>query len=505
MRELTKNAHDAAPVLPEALGSRMRFRMMSLKTLALILCVSSLTAVLAAQNSQQDWPVFGNSLSGDNASSAPTGIDAANLASLTRRQVTLDGIVDSAPIYLHGVTVKGATHDVFFVTTSYGKTIAVDAQAANVLWEYTPAGYASWQGTTQLTNATPVADASRDYIFAATPGGTVDKIAVSDGHLVWSTPVTLAPASEKLASPLKLSRGHVVVVTAGYIGDRPPYQGHVALVDAGSGKLGNVWNTLCSNRSGLLDPRSCDGQQSAIWGRSGPAIDPATGNIFVATGNGNYDGKTNWADALIEINPDATQMLANFTPENNADLNAHDLDVGSTSPILMGDGNVAQGSKDVLIRLVSTKDIAGTVAHVGHEIQTVSAPDNPHTAPHLAKWTHNGRTWLYVADQALRGNGGGVIAWTYEGGKLVPAWKNDTPGITPIVAGGLLYVYEPKTGKLHVYNPETGAVAGELAGGVGHWNSPTIIDGHIALGEGNANSHATTGVLDIWSLPVSSK
>ena len=36
---------------------------------------------------------------------AATGITAANVAKLTRRQVSLDGTVDSSPIYLHGVSV----------------------------------------------------------------------------------------------------------------------------------------------------------------------------------------------------------------------------------------------------------------------------------------------------------------------------------------------------------------------------------------------------------------
>jgi hypothetical protein len=29
-----------------------------------------------------------------------------------------------------------------------------------------------------------------------------------------------------------------------------------------------------------------------------------------------------------------------------------------------------------------------------------------------------------------------------------------------------------------------------------------VVDGKIALPEGNANQHASSGVLDIWSLPA---
>ena len=178
--------------------------------------------------------------------------------------------------------------------------------------------------------------------------------------MLWSTPITLLPAREKIASPLREFRGHIIAVTAGYIGDTPPYQGHVAILDAQSGRLLHVWNSLCSDRARLLVPSACPSTQSAIWGRAGAVIDAATGNIFVATGNGPYNGKTDWGDATIELDPDATQMLGNFTPADNTELDARDLDIGSTSPVLLGGGLVAQGGKDRLIRLLGMRDIAGT-------------------------------------------------------------------------------------------------------------------------------------------------
>jgi hypothetical protein len=66
-----------------------------------------------------------------------------------------------------------------------------------------------------------------------------------------------------------------------------------------------------------------------------------------------------------------------------------------------------------------------------------------------------------------------------------------------VIAGGLLYVYDPGGG-LRVYTPETGQQIAKLDCGSGHWNSPIVVDGLIALPEGNANKHSLTGVLDIW-------
>src|SRR2546423_15707640 len=84
-----------------------------------------------------------------------SAITEANVATLVRQQVAIDGTVDASAIYLHGVPVNGSTHDVFFVTTTYGKTLAIDAQNGAVLWRYTPASYASWAGSARVTTATP--------------------------------------------------------------------------------------------------------------------------------------------------------------------------------------------------------------------------------------------------------------------------------------------------------------------------------------------------------------
>lgn len=210
----------------------------------------------------------------------PTGITAANAGTLMRHQVELSGVADSSPIYLHDVTVLGAKHDVFFVTTAYGKTIAVDANKVTILWQYTPPNYDSWNTTVQLTNSTPAADPDRLHIYATAPDGIVRKLTGAEGKEVWATPITLLPKREKMDSPLKVFRGHIIAATGGYIGDQPQYQGHVAVLDTNDGKLLHVWNSLCSDRTGLLVPDSCAATQSAISGRAGAVIDPATGNIL---------------------------------------------------------------------------------------------------------------------------------------------------------------------------------------------------------------------------------
>ena len=468
---------------------RMRTSGLALLLAPVMLAAQAPSAGPAGAN---DWPMFGFDPSRSNVSTAAAGIGAAQLGALRARSVTLDGIVDASPIYLHGVSVKGAVHDVFFVTTSYGITEAIAADSGTILWRHVPAGYDGWKGTAQVTTATPVADPGRAYIYAANPGGRVEKLSVADGRAVWSTAVTLLPSREKIASALNLHGGHVIVTTGGYIGDASPYQGHVALLDTADGRLTSVWNSLCSDRAGLLEPASCRESGSAIWGRGGAVVDSATGNLFVATGNGRWDGRTNWGDAVLELDAGATHLLGNYTPTSTHTLDATDQDIGSTSPALL-QGMVAQGGKDGVIRLLDWSRLRGTAPHKGGEVQVVPSPsrDQLFTAP--AVWRHGGETWLIAADN------GGTMAWALTGGHLELKWRQVAPGTSPVVAGGLLYVYDPE-GKLRVYQPETGQVLAVLPAESGHWNSPIVVDGRIALPVGSSNRHEGGGALVVFEV-----
>ncbi len=441
-----------------------------------------------------DWTRFGWNAARSNASPDSTGITAANVAQLTRQQVALDGTVDASPIYLHGVQIKGAAHDAFFVTTTYGKTIAIDANDGTTLWEFTPSTYSSVAGTYRITTATPVADPDRSAIYAAAPDGVIRKLAIADGHVLWSTTITSLPAREKIASSLNFDRGHVIATTGGYIGDQPPYQGHVAVIDGASGNLLHVWNSLCSDRTGIIDPASCSSSDAAIWGRAGAVVDTATGDLFVTTGNAPWNGTTDWGDAVIELSSDATRILGNYTPSNTDVLSSTDADLGSTSPVLLAPGLIAQGGKDGKIRVLQWPAMQGTTAHKGNEAQVISTPSGSDLFTAPAVWQHGGTIWMFAAD------GGGTTAWTLSGTQLTQAWHNGNGGTSPVLADGLLYVYDPD-GHLRVYDPTNGNQLASLDCGGGHWNSPIVVDGKVALPEGNANSHATKGVLNIYRVP----
>ena len=114
----------------------------------------------------------------------------------------------------------------------------------------------------------------------------------------------------------------MIATTGGYIGDAPPYQGHVVTIDRASGRIIHVWNSLCSGQHRLLVPSRCPVSDSAIWARSGAVVEPGSGRLLVATGNATasrpFDGVSYWSDSVLELSPDAARLLHNWTPRNQA-------------------------------------------------------------------------------------------------------------------------------------------------------------------------------------------
>jgi outer membrane protein assembly factor BamB len=457
-----------------------------------------------------DWTTFGYTSQRSGVGPAEIGITAHNVGGLRTRVVHIDGTADASAIELHGVAVRGRARDVIVVTTTYGKTIAIDPGNGQRLWEYTPRSYQSVAGSAQITTATPVFDPSRRYVYAADPDGLIHKLALASGAEVrsgrWPVRVTLLPSREKLASPLTVSGGMLIVVTGGYDGDAPPYQGHVVSIARSSGRILHVWNSLCSNRRRLLVPSTCPASDSAIWGRNAPVIESGTGRILVATGNGPFNGGTDWGDSVLELTPDASRLLHNWTPRNQAELGASDADLGSTSPAVLpavpGYRLAVQGGKQGILSLLDLNRLNGTSGgagpRTGGELQDISAPGGGamFTAP--AVWSHAGGPYVFVAN----GSGTAAYALRTDGRpRLVTAWQNGAPGTSPIIAGGLLYVYDQNGGTLNVYRPASGRRVAALAAGGGHWNSPIAVGGRVILPVGDANEHITSGEIFIYHVP----
>jgi hypothetical protein len=464
------------------------------------------SAAAAAQTSGPtltDWPEFGLDPQRSDATNRPTGITAANVGRLSARRISLPGTVDSSPIYLHGVEVGGGSHDVVVVTTTYGRTIAIDADSGALLWTFAPPGYERLVGSAQITTASPIADPDGGFVYAASPDGLIHKLSLATGHEAeqgrWPVSITRDPTREKIAAALNLDGPDVLAATGGYIGDAPTYQGHVVAISRAGGRIDAVFNTLCAKRHAIIVPTSCPQSDSAILSRGGAVVEPGGRRLLISTGNATWDGRRHFGDSVLELTFPRLRLRQAFTPRNQAELNSGDVDLGSSAPALLGQGRVLIAGKDGVMRVLDLARLnghrPGSTRRLGGEVQTLPTPggDQLFTAP--AVWHHGKATTVFVADFS------GTAAYALRGGRLHRRWENGTPGTSPILAGGLLYVYEPDGGGIEVYSPDSARPIATLPGASGHWNSPIVVDGHVVEPEGDANDHSGSGTLDLFSLP----
>jgi outer membrane protein assembly factor BamB len=472
------------------------------------------TAVISRAAASADWPDFGYTADRSGVGPTDTGITAANVSRLKLRQVTIDGIADSSAIELHAVKVNGTSHDLVAVTTSYGNTVAFDARTGRRLWEYRPRGVNASPGNPQVTTASPVADPDRQFLYSATPDGVIHKLAVANGHQVWSRSITFDPKHEKIASALNVTTSSVVAATGGYIGDIPPYDGHVVTISRRTGRIVHVWNSECSNRHKLIAASSCPvtntNGDNAIWGRAGAVIEGVGGagsrRILVATGNGPFDGRTSWGNSALELTPDASRLLHNWTPPNQDQLSRSDTDVGSTSPAILpvyhGFRLAVQGGKDARLHLLNLARLDGTTdpagPRLGGELGEVGSPGGGQVFTAPAVWSHGGHVYVFV------GTDSGSGAYELVGGRhprLTSVWQNGTASTSPVLAGGLLYVYDETGGQLDVRRPASGSLVRALPVAHGHWNSPIVVGGRVIVPTGSYHDSSTSSTVDIYHLP----
>jgi outer membrane protein assembly factor BamB len=444
-----------------------------------------------------DWRTFDYAPSRSGIGPANTGITAQNAGGLRKRVVHIDGVADSSPIQLHAIRIRRRVHDVVMVTTTYGRTIAFDPSTGTKLWEFTPPDIGSYAGSSQITTASPVADPDRRSIYAASPDGVIHKLAVATGRQVWSARITFDPRHEKIEGGLGISGGYVIAATGGYFGDAPSYEGHIALLQRSSGHIAHVWNADCSNRRGLIDPpSSCRADAtfggSAIWGRPGAVVVPGTDRLLVATGNGPFNGTTNWGDSVIELSQDATRILHTWTPSNQVQLKTSDTDLGSTEPALLPGGFELQGGKSGMLSLIDI-DRHGVGAS-GGALQVLPAPGGGQVLTTPAVQGEE----VFVADNS------GTSAFRMSGGRLHLVWQDGQAGTSPVLAGGLLYIYDEIRGSLRILRPSSGATLAALPATPGHWNSPIVVGGRVILPVGGGTQgpdHLSSGEVLVYHLP----
>jgi hypothetical protein len=233
-------------------------------------------------------------------------------------------------------------------------------------------------------------------------------------------------------------------------------------------------------------------------------IEPDSGDILVATSNGPFNGRTDWGDSVLELSP-SLKLLHNWTPKNQEQLNTQDTDLGSTEPALLpfhrGSRLAIQAGKSGIVNVLDLKLLDGTDGRAGPrtggELQSVEAPGTTDVYSQPAVWkSPRGRVYVYVTTGA-----GTAAYWLSSSNRLRQAWQNNQAGTSPVIAGGLLYVYNEQQGALNIFNPSSGHLYRSLPAASGHWNSPIVVGGRIIEPTGSYHDSSATSTIDIYHLP----
>jgi len=287
---------------------------------------------------------------------------------------TADGAIYAQPLWVAHVAIGGGTHNVVVVATMRDSVYAFDADASPCVtyWhqQLIPSGetYGSHTdvGSSDIYPdigilGTPVIDPSTNRIYlinktkntstgvyhqrlyamnladgsnAVTPVDLTDSITVagsgdtgSGGANCSSSSgqVPFCPLLENQRPGLALVNGVVYASWASH-GDNGPWHGWIIGFNASTLSQTVVYNA------------APNGQAAGIWMSGGaPAVD-SSNNMYVITGNGDFDGVSNFGDSLLKLNTaNNLSVSSSFTPFNQAALSAHDLDFGSGAAVVIAD------------------------------------------------------------------------------------------------------------------------------------------------------------------------
>jgi hypothetical protein len=301
---------------------------------------------------------------------------------------------------------------------------------------------------------------------------------------------------EKTSATPTTGNGYLYVTTSGFIGDQGHYVGHVVSINLVTARV-HVFNSLCSNIHRLLGPDSshsnyCSDAQSGLFGRGQGVIDPNTRAVYVVSGNGPWNGRTNWGDSILELDSSGQRPMDSYTPTNQESLNNQDLDLGSTGPAILpvvhsggkvyrllvqgGKGPQCDGCGGVVLRLLNRANLSGRggPGHLGGDLSITQAPGGCEVLTAPVVWTSpTGQIWIFYANDC--GTAGYRLITTAPGRfQLRQDWHVSARGTTPVMSHGVLYV--ARSGVVVGYDAVSHDIVWRGAGiGAVHWEYPLVI------------------------------
>jgi len=349
----------------------------------------------------------------------PSNLSAQRFGMLFKHIV--DDQLYTQPLVATNIKVRGGFHDVVYVTTVNNSVYAFDANDASnksPLWHVNfgiPADLHDWDfGCLDINGnmgiiGTPAIDSAKKALYVVSLTKIGDKflqrlhaLDLSTGADLPSSPKVIEfpgfdPLLQNQRPALFLSQGNVYIGYASHC-DKVPYHGYLLAYNATSLKQTGVFNT------------SLGGEGASIW-QSGqaPSVD-ANGNIYFITGNGTWNGKTQFSESFIKLSPQL-KLVDWFTPTNHFKLDEGDVDLDSSGATLIpGKNLVLGGGKEGVLYVINKQ-------HFGHLGDSHALQHFPITSSHL----HNLVYWKSAKDGELVflwGQVDKLRAYRFNGNKL---------------------------------------------------------------------------------------
>lgn len=298
----------------------------------------------------------------------------------------------SGPTYAQPLYVEGGSKALLIVATEQDNVYAFDAANGDVVWERNlgapvaladlPCGNINPLGVT----GTPIVDLASRVLYVdamTTPDDGVTKrhlihaLAVDSGNPIDGWPVDVNATAtfngvafdstvQNQRGALQLLDGRLYVPFGGHAGDCGDFHGWVVGVSANDPTSVQSWATRA--RGG------------GAWAVSGVATDGAS--VYVATGN--TFGAVTWSDgeAVIRLQPGplfSLQTTDYFAPSNWPQLDAGDVDIGGTGPVLVEVPGatpsqlVVSLGKNGVAYLLDRSDLGG----IGQQVASLRVASNP--------------------------------------------------------------------------------------------------------------------------------
>jgi hypothetical protein len=273
--------------------------------------------------------------------------------------LNVDGNVLAEPLLVSNFAFPGgATHDVLIVATGHDSVYAFDAQTYQQLWHVS-------LGTSQSSNDVGCGDVIPEYGISSTPviwrtgasSATLFVVAATEpspGVFVSELhALNLANGKDRLAPAVispsaTLNDGSTVTFD-------PQNQWSRASLAFANGSIYVAIGSHCDNNAGnitgwllrystQLAPMSAFHtvnthgglELASIWMTGfAPAVD-SKGNLFVATGNGDYTkNQADWGESVLKLTQKLSSVESAFTTVRYGNYNNYDEDLGSGGVMLL--------------------------------------------------------------------------------------------------------------------------------------------------------------------------